>query len=94
MNQRLLLFMLLSLSRLTLEELLFQLGLCDLNLHSLVNLFLMTAAVIGVVLDGGGEEGVDEGGLAQARLASYHHRESGTTLSHDLVTLVGELHIS
>jgi hypothetical protein len=30
----------------------------------------VSALVIGVVLDGGGEEGVDEGGLAQARLAS------------------------
>lgn len=30
----------------------------------------MSALVIGVVLDGGREEGVDEGGLAQARLAS------------------------
>jgi hypothetical protein len=30
----------------------------------------MTALVVGIVLDGGGEEGIDEGGLAQARLAS------------------------
>jgi hypothetical protein len=47
--------------------------------------------VVGVVLDGGGEEGVDEGGLAQARLASNHDSESGTALRNDLVTLVGQL---
>jgi hypothetical protein len=55
--------------RQTLEELLLELGLCDFNLDRLVNLLLMTAAVIGVVLDGGGEERVDEGGLAETRLA-------------------------
>lgn len=51
----------------------------------------MTAAVVGVVLDGGGEEGVDEGGLAEARLASDHDGEGGTALRNDLVALVGEL---
>lgn len=54
----------------TLEELLLQLGLGNLNLYSLVDLLLVTALVVGIVLDGGGEEGVDEGGLSQARLAS------------------------
>lgn len=54
----------------TLEELLLELGLCDFNLDSLVNLLLVTTAVICVVLDGGGEESVDEGGLAETRLAS------------------------
>lgn len=78
-------------SQADLEELLLQLSLCDLNLHSLVNLLLVSAAVIGVVLDGGGEEGVDEGGLAQAGLASYHDSEGGTTLSNNLVALVWEL---
>jgi hypothetical protein len=78
---------------LTLKELLLQLSLGDLNLDSLVDLLRMTAAVVGVVLDGGGEEGVDEGGLAQARLASDHDGESGTALRNNLVTLVGELHV-
>jgi hypothetical protein len=54
----------------TLKELLFQLGLCDLNLHRLVNLLLVSSLVIGIVLDSGGEERVDEGGLPQARLSS------------------------
>lgn len=56
--------------QLTLEELLLQLGLGDLNLNSLVNLLGMAALVVGIVLDGGGEQGVDEGCLSQARLAS------------------------
>jgi hypothetical protein len=56
--------------RRTLEELLLELGLCDFDLDSLVNLLLVTAAVVCVVLDGGGEESVDEGGLAETRLAS------------------------
>jgi hypothetical protein len=30
----------------------------------------VAALVVGVVLDGGGEEGVDEGGLAESGLAS------------------------
>lgn len=55
---------------LTLEELLLQLGLCDLNLDGLVNLLRVTALVIGIVLNGGREEGVDEGGLSESRLAS------------------------
>lgn len=55
---------------LTLEELLLEFGLGNLNLDGLVDLLLVSALVIGVVLDGRGEEGVDEGGLAQARLAS------------------------
>jgi hypothetical protein len=76
---------------LTLEELLLQLGLGDLDFDSLVNLLRMTAAVVGVVLDGGGEEGVDEGSLSQARLASNHDSESGTAFRNDLVALVGEL---
>jgi hypothetical protein len=56
--------------RRTLEELLLKLGLCDFDLDSLVNLLLVTAAVVCVVLDGGGEESVDEGGLAETGLAS------------------------
>ena len=54
----------------TLEELLFQLSFCDFDLDGLVNLLLMSALVVGVVLDGGVEQGVDEGGLAESRLAS------------------------
>jgi hypothetical protein len=77
---------------LTLEELLLELGLGDLDLDSLVDLLCVTAAVVGVVLDGGGEEGVDEGGLAEARLASDHDSEGGTALRDNLVALVGELH--
>lgn len=53
----------------TLEKLLLKLSLGDLNLDSLVDLLLVSTLVVGIVLDGGGEEGVDEGGLAQARLA-------------------------
>ena len=55
---------------LTLEELLFQLGFCDLNLDGLVDLLCVAALVIGVVLDGGREEGVDKGGLSESRLSS------------------------
>ena len=54
----------------TLEELLLKLGLGDLNLNGLVNLLLVATLVVGVVLNGGGEKSVDEGSLAQARLAS------------------------
>lgn len=50
---------------LTLEELLLQLGLGDLNLDGLVDLLRVTAAVVGVVLDRGREKSVDEGGLAE-----------------------------
>jgi hypothetical protein len=54
----------------TLEELLLQLGLGDLNLDRLVNLLLMAALVVGIVLDRGGEQRVDEGGLSEPRFAS------------------------
>jgi len=54
----------------TLEELLLQLGLGDLNLDRLVDLLLVAALVVGIVLDGGGEERVDEGCLSESRLAS------------------------
>ena len=54
----------------TLEELLLQLSLGNLDLDSLVDLLLVPALVVGVVLDRGGEERVDEGGLAQPGLAS------------------------
>ena len=54
----------------TLEELLFQFCLCDLNLHGFVNLLSMSALVVGIVLDGGREESVDEGSLSKSRFAS------------------------
>ena len=54
---------------LTLEELLLQLGLGDLDLDGLVDLLLVAALVVGIVLDGGGEQRVDEGGLSESRLA-------------------------
>ena len=78
-------------SQANLEELLFQLCLGDLDLDGLVNLLVVSALVVGVVLDGGGEEGVDEGRLAQAGLACHHDGEGGAALGYDLVTLVGEL---
>lgn len=52
---------------LTLEELLLKLGLGNLDLDRLVDLLLVSALVIGIVLDGGRKEGVDEGGLSEAR---------------------------
>lgn len=55
---------------LTLEELLLKLSLGNLDLNRLIDLLLVAALVIGVVLDGGGEQGVDEGRLSQAGLAS------------------------
>ena len=73
------------------EELLFQLGLCDFDLHCLVDLFRMTTAMIGVVLDSSAEESVDESGLAKPRLASDHHSEGRTAFGHDLVALIGQL---
>jgi len=48
----------------TFEELFFQFGLCDLNLDSLVHLLCVPSLVVGVVLDGCREEGVDESSLA------------------------------
>jgi hypothetical protein len=53
----------------TFEELLLQLGLGDLDLDGAVDLLLVAALVIGIVLDGGGEESVDKGSLSQARLS-------------------------
>lgn len=53
----------------TFEELLLQLSLGDLNLDSPVNLLLVTALVVGVILDRGREQGVDEGSLSTSRLS-------------------------
>ncbi len=49
---------------LTLEELLLQLRLGDLDLDCLIDLLLVPPPVVGIVLDGGREQRVDEGGLA------------------------------
>lgn len=54
----------------TLEELLLELSLCDFDLDGLVDLLLVAPLVVGIVLDGRGEQRVDEGGLAEAGLAS------------------------
>ena len=54
----------------TLEELLLQLGLGNLNLDGLVDLLLVPALVVGIVLDGGGEQRVNKGRLAEPGLAS------------------------
>ncbi len=54
----------------TLEELLLELSLGDFNLDSLVDLLLMTTLVVGIVLDGGREQRVDESRLSEARLSS------------------------
>lgn len=55
---------------LTFKELLLELSFSDFDFDSLVNLFGMTTLVIGVVLDSGGEECVDECSLSEARLSS------------------------
>jgi hypothetical protein len=74
-----------------LEELLLQFSLGDLDLNSLVNLLRVASAVVGVVLDGGAEEGVDERGLSEAGLASNHDGKGSTALGDNLVALVGKL---
>lgn len=78
-------------SQADLEELLFQLSLGDLDLHGLVDLLGVTAAVVGIVFDGSAEQRVDEGRLSQARFACDHDGERGTALGHNLVALVGKL---
>lgn len=62
---------------LTLEELLLQLGLGDLDLDRLVHLLLVAPLVVGIVLDRGREQGVDESCLAQTRLASHLMKKKG-----------------
>jgi len=54
----------------TFEEFLFQLGFRNLNLNSLIHLLCVSALMVCIVLDRGGEECVDEGRLSQSRLAS------------------------
>lgn len=67
----------------TLKKLLFELGLGDFNLNSLVNLLLVPALVIGIVLDRGREESVDKGRLAQAGFTSDLQREAKLANQHD-----------
>jgi hypothetical protein len=59
-----------SIASCTFEELLLELRLGNLNLHCLVDLLVVAALVVRVILDGGGEKGVDEGRLAESRFAS------------------------
>jgi len=54
----------------TLEEFLLELGLGDFNLDRLVNLLVVATLVVGIVLDGGGEQGVDERGLSKSGFSS------------------------
>tara|TARA_R110002003_G_scaffold145_8_gene13412 strand:+ start:30802 stop:31539 length:738 start_codon:yes stop_codon:yes gene_type:complete len=88
----------------TLEELLLQLGLGDLNFDGLVHLLVVSSLVVGIVLDGCGEERVDEGRLSEARLAGnlcmlavpraravrgpYHDGEGSAALCNDLVPVL------
>jgi hypothetical protein len=84
----------------TLEELLLQLSLGDLDLDRLVDLLLVPALVVGIVLDGGGEERVDEGGLAQPGLASnlangqnrlrHHYRHGNPDHDRERSTPLGD----
>ena len=50
----------------TLEELLLQLALGDLDLDRLVHLLHVSALVVGIILNRSREEGVDKGGLSEA----------------------------
>jgi hypothetical protein len=88
----------------TLEELLLELGLGDLNLDRLVHLLVVSSLVVGIVLDGGGEQRVDEGRLSETRLAgnllqsasssrdrddgSYHYGKGSAALCNNLVPVL------
>ena len=74
-----------------LEELLLELCLGDLDLDGLIDLLGVAATVVGVVLDGGAEESVDEGGLAQAGFACHHDGKGSAAFGDDFVALIGEL---
>lgn len=85
----------------TFEEFLLQLGLCDFNFHSFVDLLVVSAPMVCIVLDGGGEKSVDECRLAQAGFASNllggqykqggldritnHYGKGGTAFRNNLV---------
>lgn len=49
----------------------------DFNLNSLLGRLVVAALVVLGGLDGSGEEGVDEGGLAESRLACRYEGERG-----------------
>jgi hypothetical protein len=53
----------------TLEEFLLELSLGDLNLDRLIHLLVVSSLVVGIVLDGGGKECVDESRLSEPRLS-------------------------
>lgn len=55
---------------LTLEEFLLKFSFCDLNLDCLINLLVVSALVIGIVLDRCREESVDKRRLSQPGLSS------------------------
>jgi len=69
----------------TFEELLFQLCLCDLNLDGLIHLLGMSALVIGVVLDGGREKGVDEGRLSKSRFTGNLKLSTSVSAIHGAI---------
>ena len=45
----------------------------------------MATSMVGVILDGCGKKSIDEGGLAQSRLTSYHDGKGSATLCDDFV---------
>lgn len=53
----------------TFEEFLLEFRFSDLNLNSLVDLLCMTTSMIGVILDGGREQRIDEGSFSKPRLS-------------------------
>ena len=66
--------------QLRLELLLLELSLDDLHLGQLVHLLVVSSLVVGIVLDGGGEERVDECRLSETRLASNLRWSDGAYL--------------
>jgi hypothetical protein len=60
----------------TFEEFLLEFGFRNLDLDGLVHLLLMPLLVVRIVFDGGGEEGVDERGLAQSGFACHLYMPS------------------
>ena len=79
---------------LTLEELLLELSLGDLDLDSLVDLLLVTSLVVGIVLDGCREESVDECRLSKARLASNLYRLVSKSITGRMAARRSELFLS
>lgn len=69
----------------TFEELLFELGFCDLNLDSFVDLLGVSALVICVILDCGREKSVDESSLSKSRFTSNLPHVSRGSSSYRIV---------